>query len=250
MSISKQLKSLRESAGLSQKKVALELGITQGAYSLIENGQNSITTEHLLKLSKFYSVPTDRILKSSDNAVTMSLKNGFIPLINVGARAGYIENSGSDEWLGTLEMFRIPGFESHKKQKLFEVEGDSMLPTLMHGDILIAEEIDDLSELVDGSLTVVITSKAVVTKRLKKDLNNDSIILSSDNPKFENITYSLKNVEKILVVQGKITNSLNLIEFESSRTTKNLEKSVERIERNISDILDKVDFMNNASSQN
>ena len=34
MSISKQLKTLRESSSLSQKKVAEELGITQGAYSL------------------------------------------------------------------------------------------------------------------------------------------------------------------------------------------------------------------------
>lgn len=241
MSISKQLKSLRESSGLSQKKVALELGITQGAYSLIENGQNSITTEHLLKLSKLYSVPTDRILKSSDNAVTMSIKNGFVPLVKVGARAGYIENKDDEEWMGTLDMFRIPGFKSHTNQKLFEVEGDSMLPTLIHGDILITEEAGDLSEIIDGSIAVVITSKAVIAKRLKKDLNNDSIILSSDNPRFEDVTYSLENIEQILIVHGKITSSLNLVEFGNSSTAKNLEKSVQRIERDVSNILSKVD---------
>lgn len=241
MSVSKQLKTLRETAGLSQKKIALELKITQGAYSLIENGQNSITTEHLLTLSKLYSVPTDRILKGSHNAITMSLKNGFIPLIDVNAHAGFIENRKDEEWLGALEMYRIPGFDSHKDQKLFEVEGDSMMPTLMHGDILIAKHLDDLSAVVDGSIIVVITSKAVITKRIKKDLNNNSIILSSDNPKYKNITYSLKNISEILIVQGKVTRSFNL---ENDESANKLEHSVEHMQRNIDQILEKVNHMN------
>ena len=103
MSISKQLKALREKASLSQKKVAEELGITQGAYSLIENGQNSITTEHLLTLSRLYSVPTDRILKGSHNSIMMSSTNGFVPLINVEARAGFIENRDNDVYFGLRE---------------------------------------------------------------------------------------------------------------------------------------------------
>lgn len=241
MSVSKQLKALRENAGLSQKKIAIELKITQGAYSLIENGQNSITTEHLLTLSKLYSVPTDRILKGSHNAVTMSLKNGFIPLINVSAQAGFIEKRKDEEWLGALEMYRIPGFDSHKDQKLFEVEGDSMMPTLMHGDIIIAKHLDDLTAIVDGSIIVVITPKSVITKRIKKDLNNNSIILSSDNPKYNSITYSLKNVTEILIVQGKVTRSFNLKDDES---VNKLEHSVEHMQRDIDQILEKVNHMN------
>ncbi len=241
MSVSKQLKALRENAGLSQKKIAIELKITQGAYSLIENGQNSITTEHLLTLSKLYSVPTDRILKGSHNAVTMSLKNGFIPLINVSAQAGFIEKRKDEEWLGALEMYRIPGFDSHKDQKLFEVEGDSMMPTLMHGDIIIAKHLDDLTAIVDGSIIVVITPKSDITKRIKKDLNNNSIILSSDNPKYNSITYSLKNVTEILIVQGKVTRSFNLKDDES---VNKLEHSVEHMQRDIDQILEKVNHMN------
>ncbi|KKK54487.1 hypothetical protein LCGC14_3084200, partial [marine sediment metagenome] len=197
-------------------------------------------TEHLLTLSKLYSVPTDRILKSSQNAVTMSPKNGFVPLINVGARAGFIENRKDEEWLGTLEMYRIPGYDSQKNQKLFEVEGDSMMPTLTHGDILIAKHLDDLTEVVDGSITVVITPKAVITKRIKKDLNNNSVILISDNANYENMTYSLKNVSEILIVQGKITSSLNMINFANDTTAKKLEHSVELMQRDIGQILEKV----------
>ncbi|HBT09166.1 MAG TPA: transcriptional regulator, partial [Leeuwenhoekiella sp.] len=177
MSISKQLKTLRESSSLSQKKVAEELGITQGAYSLIENGQNSITTEHLLTLSKLYSVPTDRILKGSHNSIMMSSSNGFVPLINVEARAGFIENRDNEQWMSTLDMFKLPGYEPAQGQKLFEVEGDSMAPTLMHGDILITQHTDDLNEILDGSVAVIVTTKSVLTKRIKKDLPNNALIL-------------------------------------------------------------------------
>lgn len=86
----------------------------------------------------------------------------------MSAHAGFIENRKDEEWLGALEMYRIPGFDSYKDQKLFEVEGDSMMPTLMHGDVLITKHLDDLTAVIDGSIIVVITPKAVITKRIKR----------------------------------------------------------------------------------
>ena len=240
MSVSKQLKSLREGASLSQKKVAEELGITQGAYSLIENGQNSITTEHLLTLSKLYSVPTDRILKGSHNSIMMNSTNGFVPLINVEARAGFIENRDNEQWMSTLDMFKLPGYEPSKDQKLFEVEGDSMMPTLMHGDILITQHTDDLNEILDGSVAVIVTAKSVLTKRIKKDLPNDAIILISDNSKYESVSYDLKNILEILVVRGKITSSLNVVDMDANKRVQHLESQVDKLQSDMSKLIEKI----------
>ncbi|MGO4911058.1 MULTISPECIES: XRE family transcriptional regulator [unclassified Leeuwenhoekiella] len=240
MSISKQLKLLRERSALSQKKVATELGITQGAYSLIENGQNSITTEHLLTLSKLYSVPTDRILKGSHNSIMMSSSNGFVPLINVEARAGFIENRDNEQWMSTLDMFKLPGYEPAEGQKLFEVEGDSMMPTLMHGDILITQHADDLTEILDGSVAVIVTAKSVLTKRIKKDLANDAVILISDNSKYESISYELSNILEILVVRGKITSSLNVIDMDANKRVQHLESQVDKLQSDMSKLIEKI----------
>ncbi|MFI8378220.1 XRE family transcriptional regulator [Leeuwenhoekiella sp. NPDC079379] len=240
MSISKQLKLLRERSALSQKKVATELGITQGAYSLIENGQNSITTEHLLTLSKLYSVPTDRILKGSHNSIMMSSSNGFVPLINVEARAGFIENRDNEQWMSTLDMFKLPGYEPAEGQKLFEVEGDSMMPTLMHGDILITQHADDLTEILDGSVAVIVTPKSVLTKRIKKDLANDAVILISDNSKYESISYELNNILEILVVRGKITSSLNVIDMDANKRVQHLESQVDKLQSDMSKLIEKI----------
>ena len=240
MSISKQLKTLRESSSLSQKKVAEELGITQGAYSLIENGQNSITTEHLLTLSKLYSVPTDRILKGSHNSIMMSSSNGFVPLINVEARAGFIENRYNEQWMSTLDMFKLPGYEPAQGQKLFEVEGDSMAPTLMHGDILITQHTDDLNEILDGSVAVIVTTKSVLTKRIKKDLPNNALILISDNSKYESIGYDMENILEVLVVRGKITSSLNVVDMDANKRVQHLESQVDKLQSDMSKLIEKI----------
>ena len=228
---------LREQAGLSQKKIAIELGITQGAYSLIENGQNSITTEHLLNLSSLYSVSTDHILKGSHDTVVKSIKNGFLPLINIDAHAGFVQNRENNEWLETLAMYKIPGFDSQNGEKLFEVEGDSMMPTLVQGDILITQNIKDLSEIMDGAIVVVITSKSVLTKRIRKKLALDSLVFISDNKNYEDINFPLSAVEQVLAVKGKITGSLNVIDIKTGNKLALMEKNIKDMQLDMSKIL-------------
>ena len=61
-----RIKDLREDRDLTQTQVAQAIGITQRKYSYIETGTQQLTDEILVKLSKFYGVTTDYILKLSD----------------------------------------------------------------------------------------------------------------------------------------------------------------------------------------
>ena len=61
-----RLKQLREEYGLTQADVGQILGLTSQAYSYYENGKRDISTESLIKLSDFYNVSTDYILKITD----------------------------------------------------------------------------------------------------------------------------------------------------------------------------------------
>lgn len=61
-----RIKDLREDRDLTQTQVAEAIGITQRKYSYIETGTQQLTDEILIKLSKFYGVTTDYILKLSD----------------------------------------------------------------------------------------------------------------------------------------------------------------------------------------
>ena len=59
------LKNLREQKELNQHDVAKRIGVTQQAYSLIENGdrQQDMKLSTLQKISEIFSTPLDEILK-------------------------------------------------------------------------------------------------------------------------------------------------------------------------------------------
>ncbi len=62
-----RIKDLREDNNLTQTQVAQAIGITQRKYSYIETGTQQLTDEILVKLSKFYDVTVDYILKLTDD---------------------------------------------------------------------------------------------------------------------------------------------------------------------------------------
>lgn len=59
----KRIRDLREDHDLKQIDLAKILQISQAQYSRIENGENEITLDSLIRLSKFYKVSTDYILE-------------------------------------------------------------------------------------------------------------------------------------------------------------------------------------------
>ncbi len=57
-----RLKDLREDRDLTQKQVAVYLGIDQRVYSNYETGNRDIPTRFVIKLATFYNTSTDYLL--------------------------------------------------------------------------------------------------------------------------------------------------------------------------------------------
>lgn len=62
MSISTQIRNLREDNDLMQKDIAKVLDIEQTVYSRYETGRNELPTHHLKTICLFYGVSADYIL--------------------------------------------------------------------------------------------------------------------------------------------------------------------------------------------
>ena len=62
-----RIRDLREDADLSQQQVADAIGITQRKYSYLETETQPLTDELLIKLSSFYNVSIDYILRQTNN---------------------------------------------------------------------------------------------------------------------------------------------------------------------------------------
>lgn len=65
--ISKRLKSLRESVGLSQNKLAQISGMKQSSINRYENGSATPSPENMVKLADYYDVSLDYIYGRTDN---------------------------------------------------------------------------------------------------------------------------------------------------------------------------------------
>lgn len=80
-----KLKEARKEKGLSHENMAMELGISQGAYTNIENSESKLTVERLLKISQilekpiyyFFDVNPNNIYnqQNSDNSIGYIVEN-------------------------------------------------------------------------------------------------------------------------------------------------------------------------------
>ncbi len=66
MSIGERIKTCRKAAGLSQEKVAEQLGISRQAVTKWESGQSAPGTENLFKLAELFGTTVDLLLKEED----------------------------------------------------------------------------------------------------------------------------------------------------------------------------------------
>ena len=62
----KRVRDLREDNDKFQKDIANYLGISQQYYSEYENGNRTLTIEHLIKLAKFYGTSVDYLVELTD----------------------------------------------------------------------------------------------------------------------------------------------------------------------------------------
>jgi signal peptidase I len=106
--------------------------------------------------------------------------NDNIIYVPVKARAGYLLGYGDAEFMETLPTFRLPGL-NNATYRMFEVEGPSMAPNVLHGDRIIGEWIDELDKIRDNRVYVVVHKGGVAVKRVVNRLKErGKIYLKSD----------------------------------------------------------------------
>lgn len=69
------IKELRESAGISQKKMAEILELHRTQYQRYESGESPVTIEFLMKLADFYGVTLDYIAGRSNESGAEEIGN-------------------------------------------------------------------------------------------------------------------------------------------------------------------------------
>lgn len=208
---------LRDILSLSQQEFASRIGITQGALSQLESQKSKLSLDSLLKINRVFGVDCNWLVAGEGeiffnqdakepHTMQKSLKEGCIPLIRGEAHAGYIKNYLDEKYLDTLEVYKIPGYEAGN-YRLFEVEGDSMIPSIYPGEIVVCESLPDMTTMENGSLCIVVAEEGIVAKRgYIYEEDRSMLILKSDNPDYKTYSIPMDDVREIWRVRAKITN--------------------------------------------
>lgn len=192
MELSIVLKKLRESRGLSIKKLAELAGVGNGTIGEIERGKNSskpITLEKIANALKLTKIERDELFGTLLSAQKKSIDiPNFTELQTMKPRVielpVYGKASAGNGYLNMTNILRteyitvLPGEEFPKGTFIIEVYGDSMFPTLLDGDLVIVDP--NCGENINNQICVITYNDETYIKRVL--IQTDFIILMSDNP--------------------------------------------------------------------
>ena len=202
----------------NKQELADKLDTYGHVINLYLKGERNITLEQLSKLCHLYDIDANYFLGKAE---TMSI-DGIVPtqvantdeegrnnitLVPHKAMAGYAMRPGDWNFLDSLQKFSIPGLEGNLTA--FEISGDSMLPTITNGDIVVCEPIERNEPIRDNQVYIIVTD-VVVAKRvqqIKQGSNVTRLRLISDNSDVY-LPYEVDSneIQQILKVKCRLTN--------------------------------------------
>jgi len=187
-----RIKPLREENHITQEELAKKMNLSKGIISLYEKEIRKPSLEVLVKLSEIFNCSIDYILCKTDvRNTTINLVG--IPILGT-VKAGY-------NWLAEENVIGyITDEDTVKDYKknineyyALKVIGDSMLPLLSEGDLVIVHDQDDVES---GQTAVVLINgeEATVKKVIK---TNEGIELHAMNPYYPIKKFTFEDMKNI-----------------------------------------------------
>ena len=248
-SVEKRISKIRKLLKISQSDFARKINITQGALSQIENEKIHISVETLYQVCDHFNVSADWLIygrngmfrsqkleKAKASPSKKIKEENKVVLIDVDAHADYLTNFGDEEYINSLDAYRIPGFVDGNF-RMFEITGDSMEPSLYEGEIVVVEQIEDISCLGKGELCVLVTNDGIIVKKLY--LYEDgykALILKSDNQKYKSYKLSKDKILEVWEVKAKITSAFLTKNLRQEKKYIDLEERIKRLEKELDKI--------------
>jgi SOS-response transcriptional repressor LexA len=194
------IRKKRKDLGLTQKDLAIKLGVSYNTISNWERGEAiPLSKEKMLNDFVNNNIVNYESEKGVSNNTPEEPTGFYYP--DVSAAAGMDKEIVNDE-LKRIPI-NLPNWE--KGIDFINVYGDSMYPKYCSGEIIGVKQVE-LQYLNYGYAYVVILKDGqVMLKYIKKGCDNDHIILESENKFYEPKEYHLDQIKKVFIIKGVIT---------------------------------------------
>lgn len=208
MYLHSNIKILRKKKGLTQEALAERLAISRSKLAgyelaisppldvivrIAENFNVSIDTlikEDLVSYSEYKLrelLETDQFLRGRRLRILATTVDDqgreLIEVVSQKVKASYLAGFSDPEFIAELPRFALPFLPMDKKHRVFQVDGDSMLP-IPDGAWIVCEYMEDWTAIKDGERYVIVTEQDGVTfkiayNRIKEE---QKLLLCSANP--------------------------------------------------------------------
>lgn len=198
-----KIKELRVKRKISQQKLAAALTVHQTAISQWETGRTTPDIEVAKAMAKLFGVSLEYLLDGTDTFEFNRGKGVRIPVIGesaaglpISAIQRYIDNDDPDTW-EEIAAEQAAGGE----YVAVRIRGDSMEPTINNNDIVIVRHQSDVES--GDTAMVIVNGDEATCKKIKK--HSDGIMLISNNPKYEPMFFTNREIEELPVrILGKV----------------------------------------------
>ena len=255
---------LRKRKKISQEDLARELEIKRSSLSGYELGNTEPNFDTLLKISNFFKISTDKLLKldlkSISDLYLSQLEQGIdidltggklrvlattvdneneenIELVNVKAKAGYTAGYGDPDFIKVLPTFHLPFLDRNRKYRTFQISGDSM-PPVSDKSWVTGEYVQNWQTIKDGYPYIVVTeTDGVVFKLLYKQFDkNQSLLLCSTNPVYKPYEINVNEVIEVWKFVNYISGEIpepNLSRDQLNNTMIDMHKEIREIKNTL-----------------
>jgi transcriptional regulator with XRE-family HTH domain len=223
MYLNPNIKILRKKKGLTQEMMADQIGISRSKLAGYELNINP-PLEALVKISDKLGVSIDILLREdlgsySEYKLRELLETDqylrgrklrilattvdeqgreLIEVVSQKAKASYLAGFSDPEFIAELPRFALPFLPMDKKHRVFQVDGDSMLP-IPNGAWIVCEYVDDWTAIKDGERYVIVTEQDGVTFKIAYNKINDEqkLLLCSSNSIYTPFEVQIEQVREV-----------------------------------------------------
>lgn len=235
--LSANLKLLRERKKKNQEEIAIDLGIKRSKYNSYENGVAvNPPVDDLRNFTQYFKISVDSLLwtnlkrltelqlrnleagndeyimgtKIRVLATTVDSKNKEnIEIVPIKAKAGYTAGYANPEYIESLQSFQLPVLSGNRKFRMFQIEGDSMLP-IPDKSFVIAEFVENWNEIKNGQACIVLTKDdGIIFKEVTNNLKKDrTFLMHSLNPIYNDYPIKSSSINEVWKFVSYLSNQI------------------------------------------
>jgi signal peptidase I len=205
---------------LYMEDIAAALDMSREYFSRLYNGKHPIRQKHINDLVLHYPQIKDlasdfhlgepepetyqvKRRRHKENSVDQFL----VPFVDIPAQAGYKKAYQQRDYIASLKKYPIlPDVDpTGAVWRYFQVEGDSMEPEIMSGDVLLCSQVnrEDWAYLRDKHTHVVVTDEQLWIKDIHKE-DDEQWILLSQNLHYKPFVVKVEEVKQVWVMRRHV----------------------------------------------